>query len=411
MTSKSRVRLCAAALTVAAALVPATASASANPQVVRVDPTTGVAKALAGGAPWTTLGGLAFGPTGTLYVANEGPIGPAPRGAGIYSLASPGFAITPFATAGPTADPAAVVASGSAIYSLDEDRVLSLDAATGAQSVVSSGGLYDQLGVAPAFGTVSGGTLYTTASSTCASAEGGGGYVIAVDLTTGGQTVVKRFGCVALGGVAATPGGKLVVAVEGSAPRIVTLDPSTGVTATLSSGGSLKAPRGIALDQSGDVLVADSTAGVIAVSGQGGDQSPYTAPGAVVGATGIAIGPDNGIYVTEAGVPPTLKASATRRQRYRSSGIALTARCNRTCAVAYTAAIRISGRPGFAKSAAFRNVTGSRQLQVKLPAQVSRQIATALRHGRTVGAKITVRPQDPRTGSAGKATTLRIRIV
>ena len=397
----------AAAVFAAAALLPAAASAAGNPQVVRVDPTTGAAKTLAGGAPFTHLGGLAFGPSGTLYVANQGPVGPSPRGAGIYSLAAPAFAITPFAASAPTSDPAAVVASGTTLYSLDGDRVLAVDTVTGAQQVLSSGGLYDQLGVDPAFGAVSGRTLYTTASTTCASAEGGGAYVIAVDTVTGDQSLVKRFGCRALGGIATTPGGPLVVAVGGS---VVELDPATGASSTLSSGGALKSPQGLALDASGDVIVADAKSGVVAVA-PGGDQSPYTAPGAIVGASGVAVGADGGIYVAEAGPAPGLKATAASRQRFRRSGIALTLRPSRSATVSYTAAITIAGRQGFAKSAAFKGVEGRRAVRIKLPGQVNDRIARALRQGRKVTAKLTVRPQDARSGSVGKATVLRVRLV
>ena len=141
-------------------------------------------------------------------------------------------------------------------------------------------------------------------------------------------------------------------------------------------------------------MVADSTTGVIAVSVQGGDQSPYTSPGAIGGATGIAVGADGGVYVTEAGIPPKLAASAARRQPLRASGIALTVRCNRTCTVAYSAAIRISGRPGFAKGAAFRGVTGRRSLRIALPGQVRGRIASALRQDRKVTAKVTLQPRD-----------------
>jgi sugar lactone lactonase YvrE len=399
-------RICAAAAVfAAAALLPAAASAAGNPQVVRVDPTTGVVKALAGGAPFTRLGGLAVGPTGTLYVANQGPVGPSPRGAGLYSLAAPAYAISP--VAGGT-DPAAVVASGSTLYLLDGDRVVAIDAATGAQRVVTSGGLYDQLGVQPAFGAVSGRTLYTTAASSCASAEGGGAYVIAVDTVTGAQSLVKSFGCRALGGVATTPGGPLVVAVGST---LVQLDPAGGAVATMASGGVLKSPQGLALDASGDVIVADAKAGVVAVAARGGDQSPYTAPGAVVGARGVAVGADGGIYVTEAGPAPSLKATAARRQRFRRSGIAVTLRPSRMATVGYTAAISIAGRTGFAKSAAFGRVQGRRSVRIGLPGQVDARIASALRAGRRVTAKLTLRPQDPRSGSLGIATVLRVRLV
>ncbi len=391
------------------ALLPAAASAAGNPQVVRVDPTTGVVKRLAGGAPFTHLGGLAFGPTGMLYVANQGPIGPSPRGAGIYVLRAPTYA-APASIASGTA-PTAVVASGSTLYSLDGDRVVGIDGRTGAERTVTTGGLYDTYGVYPAFGAVSGNTLYTTASSSCDSAEGGGAYVIAVDTTTGAQTLVKSFGCHALGGIATTPGGKLTVAVGGRTAKIVQLDPQSGAVTTLSSGGSLKTPQGLALDAAGDVLVADSTSGVIAVSGQGGQQSPYTSPGALGGATGIAVGPDGALYVSEAGVPPKLVATAAGRQQLGASGLALTVRCNRACTVGYSAKVSGFTVSGFTKSAAFRGVQARRTVRITLPRQVRREIATALRHGKKVTAKVALTPRDPRSGSLGKRTTLPIRIV
>jgi hypothetical protein len=412
MSILTPLRMGAAAAAIAgAALLPAAASAASNPQIVRVDPTTGAAKALAGGAPFTHLGGLAIGPAGRLYVANQGPVGPAPRGAGIYSLAAPGYAVSPFATGGPTVDPAAVVADGATLYSLDGDRVIAVDTVTGAQRVVSSGGLYDSIGVQPAFGAVSGGTLYTTASSSCSSAEGGGSYVIAVDTATGAQTLVKRFGCRALGGIATTPGGPLIVAVGGSPAKIVRLDPATGAVATMASGGSLKAPQGLALDASGDVIVADASSGVVAVAATGGDQSPYTAPGAIVGAAGVAVDPSGGIYVTEAGPAPRLTATAASPQRFSRSGIAFAARPSRAATVRYTAVVRIAGKSSFAKSAAFANVQGRRALRVSLPSQIDRRIESALRQGRSVSVRLTVRPQDSRSGSLGKATTVRVRLV
>ena len=235
--SKTRRRLCAAAIGLAALAVPATASAAtpSNPQVAQINPTTGTVTSLAGGAPWTTLGGIAISPTGTLYVANQGPLGPSPRGAGIYSLTAPGFAITPVAS---TPYPMSVVASGSSLYALDQDRVLSLTGS--AQTVVSSGGLYDQYDVVPEFGAVAGNTMYTTASSSCDQAEGGGSYVIAVNLTTGAQSLTKNFGCTPISGIAATPGGELLVAQPG---KIAELDPYTGVTGTLTSGGQLTTPK------------------------------------------------------------------------------------------------------------------------------------------------------------------------
>jgi len=401
---KTRRWLCAAAVGLAAVAVPASASAAmpSNPQVAQINPTTGTVTSLAGGAPWTTLGGIAISPTGTLYVANQGPLGPSPRGAGIYSLTAPGFAITPVAS---TPYPMSVVASGSSLYALDQDRVLSLTGS--APTVVSSGGLYDQYDVVPEFGAVAGNTMYTTASSSCDQAEGGGSYVIAVNLTTGAQTLTKNFGCTPISGIAATPGGELLVAQPG---KIAELDPYTGVTGTLTSGGQLTTPQGIALNSAGDLLVADSTSGVIAVDPETGDQSPVTTPGAIGGASGITVGPDGSIYVTEAGFPPTLRATAARRQPFSASGIAFTAVCSRTCKLGYNTSIRIAGKPRFTKYRVFTSVTGRRHLHAKLPSRVNRRITSALRHGKKVGATLQLKPMDRNSGASGKSTTLRVRL-
>src|SRR5689334_8067157 len=100
--------LAAAVQLLAAAVAAAPASAATtpgNPQVLQVNPTTGTAKVLAGGSPWTTLGGIAVGTTGTVYVANQGPGGPSPQGAGIWSVTAPGYVITPVATTAPTQSP------------------------------------------------------------------------------------------------------------------------------------------------------------------------------------------------------------------------------------------------------------------------------------------------------------------
>ena len=185
------------------------------------------------------------------------------------------------------------------------------------------------------------------------------------------------------------------------------MDPTTGSVKQL----ALKAPQGLALDAAGDVIVADAKSGVVAVAADGGDQSPYTAPGAVVGARGVAVGLDGGIYVTESGPAPGLKATAAARQRFRRSGIALTLRPTRTATVGYTAAISIAGRPGFTKGAAFRGVQGRRGVWVTLPGQVDARIATALRQGRRVTARVKLWPQDPRSGTVGNATVLHVRLV
>jgi hypothetical protein len=400
-------RACAAAVMTAGLLIPAATAAAAtpaNPAVVRINPTTGAATRIAGGNPWTTLGGIAFGPGGRLYVANRGPAGPRPKGAGIYSVGTAaGSAITRFANT----DPLGLAASGSTLYSLGANRIVAMD--TSGQRVLTSGGLYASLGVSPAYGAVSGDTLYTTASSS--SPVAGGSYVIGVDTVTGEQTLVRSFGGTPLTGIAAAPKGTLLIAEGGRTPQIVELNPATGAMTVVSRGGLLKQPQGIARDAAGDLYVADAKAGVVAVSTQGGDQSPMTNTGVVVGASGIAVGSTGTIYVTAAGTAPQVKTTAAARQRFRTSGVRFTASGGRRYTVGYVASVKIAGGTGFAQSASFRNLSGRRTLRVQLPSQVNRRIARALRSGRTVTETLKLRPQDARTGARGPAQTLRVRLV
>jgi hypothetical protein len=200
-------------------------------------------------------------------------------------------------------------------------------------------------------------------------------------------------------------------------PRIVRVDPATGAVSTLGTGADqnlLRTPQGIVYAGPSNLYVADTTAGVVQVNPNTGHQFTIAAPGgksSIGGAYGIAQGTDGSLYVSEAGVPPTLKASAASRQKVSGKGIALKASCDRTCTVAYDASIRISGGVGFAQDAAFANVKATRNLAVKLPSSVSRRIAAALKKGRAATATLTLTPQDPNSGSPGKSTKLTVRFV
>jgi hypothetical protein len=395
------------------------AATPGNPQVLQIDASSGAQTVLAGGPPWTSLGGIAVGPSGVLYVANEGPVGPNPVGAGIYALTSPGFAITPFVTSAPTSFPVGLVAAGATLYSLDSDEVIAIGTgSTPTQTVLAAGGLYDQLGADPAFGALAGTTLYTTAWGSCDSVAGGGGFVIAVNTSTGAQTLTKSLGCVALGGVAVESAGTLLVAesdtntVDGGPAvpaKIVRLNPTTGATTTLSTGGVLQSPQGVALDASGDLLVADAKSGLLRIDRATGAQSVVSSGDQLGGANGLAVA--NGTaYVSEAGVAPTVTASASSPQRFTGKGIRFSAACSRACTVGYGVTIAMKGGSGFVQDAAFHAVSAKRTLTIKLPAQVNTRILRALRARRTVTATIAATGQDPRTGAPGRTVTLRVRL-
>ena len=59
---------------------------------------------------------------------------------GIYALRPPAYAVASIAS---STGPAAVVACGGTLYSLDSDRVVGIDGTTGAERTVTAGGLYD----------------------------------------------------------------------------------------------------------------------------------------------------------------------------------------------------------------------------------------------------------------------------
>ena len=431
--SPSHLRPAAAALGAVLALaLPALASAATvgNPQVIRLD-ASGTQTVVGGGAPWTDLGGIAVDAANTVYVANQGPIGPTPTGAGIYTLAnantaSQPTAFTPLVTGSPTYAPQDVILNGNTLYSLDEDKVISAPTtAPATQTVLSSGQLYDSLGVDPEFGAVAGTTLYTTASGSCDSVGGGGAYVIAVNLATGTQTQVADLGCAALGGVAVEPAGTLLVAETTSSttsgntkatPQIVRVNPATGKVSTLGTGagqGLLRTPQGISYAGDANLYVADTTAGIIQVNPTTGHQLTVAAPGgksSIGGAYGIVQAADGAMYVSEAGIAPTLKASAASRQKLTSKGIVFKASCNRTCTVAYDASIRIPGGSSYAQDAAFTKVKATKSLAIKLPSSVNKRIASALKKGRTPVATLTITPQDPNTSAPGKSTKLVVKL-
>lgn len=427
----SRITSFCALATAAAALVLASAAAAGaatpgNPQVLRLAPgASGPPAVLAGGSPWTSLYGTDLGPDGTLYVANWGPLGPNPVGQGLYSLASASTAPAPsvfssFSSGGVNAYPQDVVATPSTVYEIDSGGVTSINPASpSTRTTVTSGGLLESLGVDAQAGAISGTTLYLTADSSCQSAEGGGAYVLAVDLTTGTQTQVASLSCAALGGIVVEAAGTLLVAETtsntngGGKPALVRVNPANGQVTPLPTGGTalLKAPQGLAL--AGTTLyVADAQAGILSVNTTTGRQSAVSTPNSkspLGNAFGIAVGPDGTLYVSEAGVPPTLTASVPSRQKVRSSGVAVTARCNRACSVAYT--LTVNTVPSYAQGGTFSATTTSKSHPIKVGSSILKRIRSALKRGRPVTAKVQLTPQDPNSGSAGRTVSFKVRFV
>lgn len=136
--------------------------------------------------------------------------------------------------------------------------VMRVDPRTGAQTMLSSGGLFvDTAGIA----------LEADGSILVADAgpwDRGAGAVIRVDPVSGAQTRVYSGGLLVRPyAVAVERDGKILVAdpdaLDG-AGAVIRIDSATGAQRTVSSGGSFRDPVGIVLESNGDILVLDRSA-------------------------------------------------------------------------------------------------------------------------------------------------------
>ena len=164
--------------------------------------------------------------------------------------------------------------------------VIRVDPASGAQTTVSSGGIFAfPLGIA------------VEADGNILVADFIAGAVIRVDPATGAQTTVSSGGSfINATGIAVEADGNILV-VDSAAVAVIRVDPATGVQTTVSSGGAFANPFGIAVEADGNILVADrpSVAVVIRVDPASGAQTlvSFGAPLANPNALAVvpAIGP------------------------------------------------------------------------------------------------------------------------
>jgi hypothetical protein len=405
---------------IAAAMVgfPATALAAdpGNPEVIAIQPSTGMQTVLASGAPLTHLGSIAVGPSGTIYVANIGPQATL-KGSGIYALTAPGFAISPFATTTPSQYPRGVVVAGSTLYSTDSG-VRSIDtSAPFTQRIVSPTCDTETTDCIPDpdYAALSGSTLYGTTYVDCfANGDAGnlalGNWVSAIDIATGTRKQIAFRDChaPALQGIAAAADGTLLVAASGETSEIDRVNPLDGTHMTvLSKGGALHDPRGIALTPSGDLVVADASGAVLGISTQTGKQTTIASGPDFTGATGVAVDATGKIYVTTDGAPPVLKVSAAPHQRVSSAGIRIRASCRPSCTVSYHYTVNVGSGHG---DGVQTGVGATRTLRVKLGASLNRQIRSALRRGRKVRVTLTLAPENTRTDAPGPGKTVTVRL-
>ena len=194
------------------------------------------------------------------------------------------------------------IGGGGAIFVVDRGvGVIRVDADTGMQTAVSTGGSFlDPVGIAL---DTNGDILIVDAG-----AFGGSGGVIRVNPLSGTQFTVSSGGSfvdpfdVALDSI-----GNILVADQSALDSsgktfgaVFRVDPVTGAQATVSSSGSFRDPIGIAVEASGNILVADASADIVfRVDPVTGIQTPLSAAGAFAAPFDIALESSGDLLVVD----------------------------------------------------------------------------------------------------------------
>ncbi|MER5727284.1 hypothetical protein ABT084_02810 [Streptomyces sp. NPDC002138] len=207
----------------------------------------------------------------------------------------------------------ALEADGSVLVSKDRFHpgtgvLLRLPVGTWTQTEVTSGGKF----TAPGDVAVEAdGRILVVDSFT-----GGSGAVIRVDPATGDQVVLSESDgagdppprpvrlCVAPDGAVLVVEQAMAGGMDLSA-RVVRVDPVSGARTTVTSGGDLRSPIGVAVDGGGAILVADANAfpgfggGVIKVDPVSGAQTTVASGGAFVAPQALALEADGSLLITD----------------------------------------------------------------------------------------------------------------
>jgi len=257
--------------------------------VIRVDPATGVETPVSAGGFLVQPFGIAIEASGNLVVADASAFGGlCPGGCGGVVRVNPatgaqsivstgGFFVDPFGIA--------IEADGKILVSDASGLLIRVHPSTGAQQIVSAAGFF----ASPT-------ALAVEASGTILVDDQLSG-IIRVDPVTGTQTPLSPGGlfCGSLGLALEAGGDILVTASPGClAARVVRVNPLTAAQSVVSAGGLFSLPFGLAVEAGGDILVVDPLAfggpgGVIRVNPVTGAQTPVPSGGLFVEPVGIAI--------------------------------------------------------------------------------------------------------------------------
>ncbi|SIO67254.1 PQQ-like domain-containing protein [Singulisphaera sp. GP187] len=200
----------------------------------------------------------------------------------------------------PPSAPAAYYVADLEDYGGGTGKVIRIDAATGAQTIVSAGGQFiDPYSVAQA----SDGSLIVADQGLL----GGTGTLFRVDPVTGVQTVITTGEyLVDPFEVVIAPDGSFLVADfgYGGLGRVVRVDPTTGAQTLVSDAGMLQRPFGIATAPDGTIFVASSwyvgeTGQVFRIDPVTGVQTLIATGGALVDPTDVVVAPDGSLIVSD----------------------------------------------------------------------------------------------------------------
>ena len=270
--------------------------------LILVDPTTGAQTVIGSGGFLGQPSGLAIDAAGHLIVADQQAFG---GGGGLIRVDPVTGEQTAISSGGFFINPAAVVVDSLGqliVTDFTSAAVIRVDPVTGMQSVISSGGFFTHpWGIA-----IDGAGNFVVAdagASTSGSCVSCG--LIRVNAVTGAQTLISTGGFFATpSGVAVEESGDLIVAdVQGfgGPGGLIRVDPITGAQSVITSGGLFSDSANITIDAAGQVVVTNrnSPVGLIGVDPVTGTQTAISSGGFFVEPVGVVV------------VPPTITLSAT----------------------------------------------------------------------------------------------------